>query len=68
VKAAFAGIPLNNEIWPYFDEYLTRKRMCKLGFTTDFDDLDDKKAQIFMQISAEIDNHEQSEMKKNGKR
>jgi hypothetical protein len=59
---------LDNNIWPYLDEYLTRKRLAKLGFVTNFDDLDDDKAQIFTQIATEIDKHNEREMKKNGKR
>jgi len=68
VKAAFAGMSINSSVWPYMDEYLVRKRMAKLGYSTSFDDLDDEKAQIFVHIAAEIEKHGDSEIKKNGKR
>lgn len=62
------GSNITTSVWPYMDEFLVRKRMAKLGFVTSFDDLDDEKAQIFMQIAAEIDKQNDLEIKKHGKR
>ena len=52
-------------------EYIARKRLSKLGFSTDLKDLDTVKAEIFCLIDAELQQLENQELRKaqkNGKR
>lgn len=64
VTAAFRGANLVNEAAPYLAEYVTRKRLAKLGFTSPLDALDSLKADIFCMIDAEIDDLQAKEIKK----
>lgn len=44
-----------NEAAPYLGEYFMRQRFAKLGYTSNFDDLDSVTAEVFLAIDAEIE-------------
>ena len=54
-RAAYKGSPLQNEAAPYVMEYLERKRLSKLGFTSPLGELSAMKAEIFVMIDVELD-------------
>ena len=54
----------SNESSPYIMEFFMRQRLSKLGFTTNFDDLDSVSAEIFLLIDSEIEKYKSEAMKK----
>ncbi len=64
MRSAFKGTKLSNETAVWLDEYSTRRRMAKLGYMTNFADLDVEKAEAFCFIDAEIERLEMEEAKK----
>jgi len=72
VRAAFhAGATLQNEASILVSEYIQRKRLAKLGFTTDLEQLDTWTAEAFILIDHEIDvlqDKKSKEKPKNGRR
>lgn len=70
-KAAFNGRALHTEAAPYLAEYISRKRLASLGFTSPISELDCIKAEIFCMIDTEIQvlqSQETKGKKANGKR
>jgi len=55
---------LQTEAAPFIAEYIARKRLKKIGFTTPLDQLDVYRAEIFCLIDAEIDQLHAQEVKK----
>jgi len=51
-----------------FAEYVQRKRLAKLGYTSNIDDLESWKAEAFIIIDTELDACQNREMKKAAKR
>ncbi len=45
-------------------EFFARQRLKDLGYTSKFDDLDEYKAKIFIQISTEIDKEKNLQARK----
>jgi len=45
-------------------EYFARERMAKLGYTTNFNELDEATANIFMLISSELDKEQNRQAKR----
>jgi hypothetical protein len=52
---------------PYVNEYIARQRLKKLGFTSNINELDDYKAEIFLEISVQLDELEKEETKRKTK-
>ena len=62
------GQDLTNEGTEIYHEYLTRLRLAKLGYRSNFADLDPFKADCFLIIDTEIDKvRAKKQGKKNGK-
>lgn len=60
---------MQNETAFLLGEYVTRKRLAKLGYTSPIDQLDSFRVEAFCMIDAEIEDLSSKEMKKaNGKR
>jgi hypothetical protein len=54
-RAASKGLNLSNEATWVWNEYESRKRFAKLGFTEDISQLDSFRADCFMEIECELD-------------
>lgn len=54
-KAAYKGSHLHNEAAGFVAEYAQRKRLAKLGYTSNVGELSAVKAEIFSVIDVEID-------------
>ena len=68
MKAAYKGIKYTNETAPYLAEYNKRLRLAKLGYRFDGGNLSAEKAEIFCEISAEIEKLQADDMRSsNGK-
>lgn len=68
-RAAYKGHGLQNEAAPFLAEYCQRKRLAKLGFVTNINELSAYKADIFSMIDAEIDSIQIEQSKRShGKR
>lgn len=60
---------MQNAASVFVSEYVYRKRLAKLGFTTDIDGLDSISAEALILIDSEIDDLQAKEAKKkNGRR
>ena len=60
---------MQNETAHFLAEYVTRKRLAKLGYTSPIGQLDALRIEAFCLIDSEIDDLSSKEMKKaNGKR
>lgn len=57
-----------NEAAPIFHEYVMRRRLAKLGFTTDMSQLSAFKAECFYLIDVEVEETQSKEAKKGGNR
>lgn len=53
-----------NESVPYISEFFARQRLSKLGFTSDFSELDINKAEAFLIIDSEVERLKSEMMKK----
>lgn len=63
------GSSFTNEAAPFIAEYAQRKRLAKLGFTSNISELDATKAEIFGIIDAELNRLELEDLRrKNGRR
>jgi hypothetical protein len=52
---AFHGQKEYNHTWEYVAEYITRKRLCKLGITGDINEVDWQVAEMFCIIDSELE-------------
>lgn len=69
VRSAFNGGHMQNQTAHFLAEYVTRKRLAKLGYTSPIGELDSLKVEAFCLIDVEIDDLSSKELKKaNGKR
>jgi hypothetical protein len=62
-RACFKGSSLSNEAAPFVAEYLQRKRLAKLGYTSNISGMDALKAEIFGIIDVEMDKCQAEEMR-----
>lgn len=53
-----------NESAPYIAEFFMRQRLAKLGYVTNFDDLDSVTAEAFIAIDSEIEKYKAEAMSK----
>lgn len=68
-RAAFKGSHMQNEAAPFVFEYVERKRLTKLGYTSPLSELSALKAEIFVMIDIELDKCQSDEARsKNGRR
>jgi hypothetical protein len=67
-RSVAKGQSLLNEAAPIVSEYITRKRMTALGFTSNINELTFFKAECFQLIEQEIDKVQAEEAKKRGSR
>ena len=68
-RAAYKGSQMQNEAAPYVVEYLERKRLSKLGYTSPLGELCALKAEIFVMIDIELDKCQSEDARsKRGKR
>lgn len=65
-RASFKGSHMQNEAAPYLSEYAQRKRLAKLGYTTNLGELSAFKAEIFGIIDVQLDKC-QAEQARGGK-
>jgi hypothetical protein len=49
---------------PYVNEYLSRKQLAKIGYTSSIDDLEDYKGELFVQIGLMFDRLKKEELDK----
>ena len=66
-RASYAGSIMQNDTAHWLAEYSQRKRLAKLGYTSSFSELSERKAEIFTLIDIEIDRCTNEEAKKNGR-
>lgn len=68
----YKGLKSTNDAYPLVSEYSQRRRLAKLGYTSNISELSAWKASVFVMIDSEIDRLESEEMKKkrqkNGRR
>lgn len=62
-RSSFKGGSLNNEAAVFVAEYIQRKRLAKLGFTSDISCLNAIKAEIFGIIDVELDKCQAEDMR-----
>jgi hypothetical protein len=68
-RAAYKGMNLQNEAAPWIAEYAQRKRLAKLGYTTNVSELCALKAEIFGIIDVELDKCQSEDMRsRNGRK
>jgi hypothetical protein len=68
-RSSYKGSSMQNEAAPYLAEYSQRKRLAKLGYTTNMSELTALKSEIFGIIDIELDKCQAEEMRqKNGRR
>lgn len=62
-RASYRGSSLQNEAAPFIAEYIQRKRLAKLGFTSDISSVSALKAEIFGIIDVELDKCQAEDMR-----
>lgn len=62
-RAAYKGQSLQNEAAMFVAEYSQRKRLAKLGYTTNIEGLSALKAEIFGIIDVELDKCQSDDMR-----
>lgn len=68
-RAAFRGSSMTNEAAPFVAEFVQRKRLAKLGYTSSISGLDALKAEIFGIIDVELEKCQAEDMRsKNGRK
>lgn len=62
-RAAYRGSSMTNEAAPFVAEFLQRKRLKNLGYTTSISELDALKAEIFAIIDVELEKCQSEDMR-----
>jgi hypothetical protein len=62
-RAAFRGSSMTNEAAPFVAEFVQRKRLAKLGYTSSISELDALKAEIFGIIDVELEKCQAEDMR-----
>jgi hypothetical protein len=62
-RASYKGSSLQNEAAIFVAEYAQRKRLAKLGYTSNISELDALKAEIFGIIDVELDKCQSDDMR-----
>lgn len=62
-RAAFRGSSMTNEAAPFVAEFVQRKRLAKLGYTSSISGLDALKAEIFGIIDVELEKCQAEDMR-----
>jgi len=68
VRASQRGLHLQNEAAYFVAEYAQRKRLAKLGYTSNICELSAIKSEIFGIIDLELDKIQSDELKKRSKK
>jgi hypothetical protein len=62
-RAAFRGSSMTNEAAPFVAEFVQRKRLAKLGYSSSISELDALKAEIFGIIDVELEKCQAEDMR-----
>ena len=62
-RAAFRVSSMTNEAAPFVAEFVQRKRLAKLGYTSSISELDALKAEIFGIIDVELEKCQAEDMR-----
>jgi hypothetical protein len=62
-RAAFRGSSMTNEAAPFVAEFVQRKRLAKLGYTSSISEMDALKAEIFGIIDVELEKCQAEDMR-----